>query len=72
MIERKPVAGTWKTTQKNWSFLRLYYLYIDLKFSNIESFLIKSWSEWDSNLRSREYRTHALITELSGQTMTYA
>ena len=41
MIERKPVAGTWETTQKNWSFLRLYYLYIDLKFSNIESFLIK-------------------------------
>ena len=33
---------------------------------------MKSWPEGDSNLRSREYRAHALITELSGQTMTYA
>ena len=29
-------------------------------------------SEWDSNLRPRAYRAHALTTELSGQIMRRA
>ena len=45
---------------------------IHFEFIKVFRFHIESWPEWDTNLRSRIYRAHALTTELSRQTMSSA